>query len=823
MTGDGDGEDETETLAWEKRMGGFLQTPLMSLQDLEHPFQAGEIINQRFEIIREIGHGGMGVVYEAFDRKRGQRIAIKSARTGFRRLLSPELESALKVRHRNICLVNEIHTASTDRGDIDFLTMELLEGPTLQEHLSSAGRLAPKEAKEIGRQLCAGLAEAHRIGIVHKDLKPGNVILSRAPDGTRRVVIMDFGLAGEPDAEAELAGTPRYMAPELWRGATASLATDVYALGVILQEMTAGGNRRFDAISARCVDPSPSARPRDAAEVLAALGPPPPHITRLAATVMVAVLALIAGLTVRNPLTKYFARPAVRLAILPSEPSGDLRMIVNGALNDVADRLANRAEAPTLVVIRPSQILASGVPTPEQARTLAGATHALQVAVRREGDELVTSGAVIDLATQTRLEEIAGRYPLSSAGDLSTALSGAVSKALRLRGEPEPISRAANTPYLQGLSYLRRDQHSFDAAIPFFHQAMAIDPHSPLPQAGLVEALVLKHKETNDPKWLAEADRALQAAVGLDPDSVAVLLAAGRLHLARGNYEEALKSYQRVVERQPRNLEVLLRIAEVQKARGLRKEAIESYQQAIALDPRYYATYQELGAFYYHYGEYAQAAEQFRKVIARAPGFFNAYTNLGATLDEMGRDDDAVKALLTSLRIHESGRALNSLAAIKAYQNRDAEAIVYYRKALDVDPDNDIILLNLGDSCRRVGRNAEARAYYERGADVVFAALGNNPRDNETRAYAGYLAARLGDVRRGRQETDQALQMAAADTVVIRRAVLTYEMLGERERALAIAETATADLLRELDRHPDLADFRRDPRFQELKTKRERG
>src|SRR5947208_283132 len=228
-------DEARDTLRWEERMGGFLRKPWMSLQDLERPFQSGQVINHRFEIIREIGHGGMGIVYEAFDQKRGQRIAIKSAKLGFRRLLSPELESALKVRHQNICLVNEIHTAATEAGDVDFLTMELLEGPTLQARLAADGRLDPREALEIARQLCAGLAEAHRAGIIHKDLKTANIILSRRPDGNPRAVITDFGLAGEPAPDSgDLAGTPRYMAPELWRGAAASKASDVYALGVIL-------------------------------------------------------------------------------------------------------------------------------------------------------------------------------------------------------------------------------------------------------------------------------------------------------------------------------------------------------------------------------------------------------------------------------------------------------------------------------------------------------------------------------------------------------------------------------------------------------------
>src|SRR5215469_147324 len=142
-------QEIADAIEWEERMGDFLRAPLISLQDLERPFQAGEVIAERFEIVREIGEGGMGVVYEAFDRKRHQRIAIKSAKLGFRRLLTPELESALKVRHANICLVNEIHSTPTEYGEVDFLTMEFLDGQTLAARLSSSGALAYDEALDI--------------------------------------------------------------------------------------------------------------------------------------------------------------------------------------------------------------------------------------------------------------------------------------------------------------------------------------------------------------------------------------------------------------------------------------------------------------------------------------------------------------------------------------------------------------------------------------------------------------------------------------------------------------------------------------------------
>jgi tetratricopeptide (TPR) repeat protein len=135
---------------------------------------------------------------------------------------------------------------------------------------------------------------------------------------------------------------------------------------------------------------------------------------------------------------------------------------------------------------------------------------------------------------------------------------------------------------------------------------------------------------------------------------------------------------------------------------------------------------------------------------------------------------------------------------------------VLYKRALALDPRSYIILVNLGDSSRREGLPDEAGAYYQRGSEIASADLQNDPKNGRTRAFFGYFAARLGDRRRGEQEIEQALQFAPRDKTVIRRAVLTYEMLGHRDRALQIGETATPDVLRELDRHPDLADFRQD-------------
>ncbi len=159
--------------------------------------QPGELLADRFRIVREVAQGGMGIVYEAQDERLGRRIALKCAKSGFHKRLPPEVRHASEISHPNVCKIFEIHTASTSGGEIDFLTMEFLDGETLAARLSR-GRLPEAEARAIARQICAGLAEAHRNRVVHGDLKSNNVILTEDADGGVRAVITDFGLARRP-------------------------------------------------------------------------------------------------------------------------------------------------------------------------------------------------------------------------------------------------------------------------------------------------------------------------------------------------------------------------------------------------------------------------------------------------------------------------------------------------------------------------------------------------------------------------------------------------------------------------------------------------
>jgi serine/threonine-protein kinase len=844
-------QEVSEILAMEERMRGFLLDPILPLDTLKefpHPFQPGQLIAQRFEILREIGEGGMGVVYEAFDRKRRIRIAIKSAKPGFQRFLSPELEGALTVRHPNVCRANEIHTAQTEHGEVDFLTMELLEGEALLARLQTQGRLPEAEARQIARQLCAGLAEAHRCGVIHRDLKSANILLCHDPDGQPRAVITDFGLAGVAADSKDFGGTPDYMAPELWEGDDASKASDIYALGVILYEITTGCrpyeegevgscplppskrvgglHPRWDRAILRCLNPSADARPGNAWEVIHELEKP--NARRLwVANGASLLLVLLCALSFRQVRVWLWPPPAVRLAVLPAiTASQDMDQFAGPVLEDVADRVKHmHAGGGSVATISPLELADLRVHSAEQARQALRATHALQTTIRGDGHQINVSSAVIDLDTQAHVRDFSAHYTAEAVDMLPAALAGEVSLALRLQRSrtPEELSAAAVRPYDQALYLLRKDAQNYPEAIRLLLQAVRLDSRSALPWAALAEAQIAKFRAAREHSALVDAQESLRNAESLDPDSVTVRLVAGLLHKAAGQYEAALEDYHRAQELEPRNADAFVRIAGVYDVLNEPDKAVENYRKAIALAPADYHPCQELGAFYYYRGDYVLAVQWFKQAIARAPGLYDAYTNLGAALNYLGRDDEAEEALMASLKLKETPRALNSLGALQAYRGQDARAAKYYARAVKLSPSNTIYLLNLGDSNRRIGRSADAEQAYRAAMELTLGELNTNPRDGLTRAYVAYFAARLGDARRAEEEIVQALGLSPADSMVMRKAVLTYAALGEVDQAIEILRRMPAEVIQELYRHPDLADFHHNARFQQVVDTTRRG
>lgn len=200
-------------------------------------------LGERYELLSELGRGAMGVVFKAHDQKLDEVVAIKMLKPGsvdeqsLERLKS-ELKLARRITHPNVLRTYDFGEA----GDAPYLSMEYVSGMTLRELLDRRGKLPYGAALRIARQLCAGLEAVHDVGVLHRDIKPGNVMLEHRGNAK----LMDFGISRparsrKTEAPEEVSGTPHYMAPEQLQGGLPDQRTDIYSLGVVFEELFTGG------------------------------------------------------------------------------------------------------------------------------------------------------------------------------------------------------------------------------------------------------------------------------------------------------------------------------------------------------------------------------------------------------------------------------------------------------------------------------------------------------------------------------------------------------------------------------------------------------
>lgn len=400
-----------------------------------HTFATGEVVAERFRVVRFLGEGGMGQVFEAEDLSLGGRVALKvihprvAAVAGMADRFIAEIDSARRVTHGNVCRVFDLFRHQSleapawgrSGGATLVISMELLEGQPLGA-VTGTRTWTPAEALPLVVQMAAALDAAHANGVVHRDFKSDNIILVPNADGPHRVVVSDFGLAQVIDPDVVVAeptgGTPAYQAPEVRAGAAGSAAADVYSWGVVVHEMLTGVRpreyrreyvvglpRAWQQLLARCLATDPARRPRRAGDAVADLRRGG-WLRRGRLSVLLLVSALVLAVVF---LARDRDHPAQPLPIDNGAPTSELaleaydqgmRHLAAGALADAVVEL-ERAVASDPEAVLPRLALAEAWARQGRDRTaLEAARHAFRDATDLPG--------AARLAVEGRFRELSG-------------------------------------------------------------------------------------------------------------------------------------------------------------------------------------------------------------------------------------------------------------------------------------------------------------------------------------------------------------------------------------------------------------------------------
>ena len=683
----------------------------------EQALVKGRVLGGRYEIIAVLGRGGMGWVYMARDREIDKVVALKVIRrelAGDENVIKrfrEEIILARKVTHKNVLRIYDIAEAD----GIKFISMPYIEGRDLKGVIAERGPLAADQAISIARQVASALKCAHEAGVIHRDLKPQNILI----DSQGTVYVTDFGIAKSAEAggltlTGQIMGTPEYMSPEQAEGRTVDYRTDIYSFGLVLYEMLTGQipfkadtvistlMRRLreqaerpsklnpavpewlDRLTMKALERDPENRYASADEVLADIESQTVKLRHrtgrrtMAVILAIAVLGIAAGLFFGLRPSLVLQKTRTYIAVLPFENmtnDAELDWLTSGIPDNLT---ADLAQSRFFRVMSPERLRQTAEEMGTDIGGLANSDAISRLAKATDIDAVV-AGSFARVGEEVRItlkvenarnqELIGTRSAQGQTGDLLAVidqLAGHTKQIFKLsqqdidsdlnRGvavERTKSVRAASE-FAKGLNLSY--QGSYLDAAKAFEAAIAADPDFAMAYAEAADAYkILGYDDKAASLSFAAVDKAVKFMDKVPPADRTFIM-AGHANITH-NSAEAVKSYTEFISAYPDNPE----------------------------------GYYNLGLTYASVSDWGAAAQNFKKAISLDPKFGSAHFELGKALISLSRLDEALSELETARRLYEGignrqGEAgvLNAIGVLHKRKNEFAKAMECYDASMKI-------------------------------------------------------------------------------------------------------------------------------------------
>jgi eukaryotic-like serine/threonine-protein kinase len=724
-----------------------------SLSESRPPLKAaGDVLASRFRVVRFLSRGGMGEVYEAEDLELHEPVALKMIRPEIAACypnclhrFKREVLLAKRVTHPNVCRIfdffrhSDSQAGATEQGrELIFVSMELLRGETLSERLRRVGRMNPDEALSIVAQITAALDAAHSVGVLHRDLKPGNIFLV-ATDSAKsaRVVVTDFGLALALDESSESSltpltvnefmGTPAYMSPEQIQSKELTPASDIYSLGLVMYQVVTGVRPFEDETpivmaANRLNRPVPSPRTVD------------PSVDRVWESVIIKCLE-------RDPTRRFQSagqvsnalrgdsgggRSAQKLrrnsiAILPFvNTSGDPEMeyLSDGITETIISTLSR---IPKLHVMAHSTVFRfkGRLGDPQNIGRQLEVGTVLVGRVLHRGPILNIGAELVDVGNGRQVWGEQYNRKFGDVFEVQEDIAQEISSKLELKltsEEKKSLSKRhtqnseAYQLYLKGrFCWNKRTETEARAGINFFSRAIECDHSYALAYAGLADSYTTQaFLWPNMPpsELMPKARQAAAKALSLDPTLAEGHASMGIIDLRyEWHPESAEQHFKRAIALKPSHAAAHQWYGECLAAMTSFERAIAELKLAQELDPLSLIINSVLGGVFYFARQYEKAIEQCRNTLAMDSNYWLALFFLALSSEASGKSAEAIAPLQQALAgAHKNPMLVGALGHAYATAGRkpEAEQLLLELRALSdrdyTSPVNlALIALGLGD------------------------------------------------------------------------------------------------------------------------------